>query len=207
MDRGNSATLPAPYRRPALQLLGMARVEESERRLADLSAESALPDNRHLRWHLREHILPGLAIYQGLRAEGQSQEEALAAFDRIVEAVVIPDRRRMARLGRFPWIYPLLRLTLRRAMRPYPPAGWRIDWVENSRHAVRFDMWSCFYFDTLSRHGAPELTASYCRGDDLVYGEMSPYLAWQRTQTIGRGADHCDFCFAPAGKHRQRTST
>ena len=51
---------------------------------------------------------------------------------------------------------------------------------------------------TLSRYGAPELTASFCRIDDLVYGNMSPQLEWRPTQTIGRGAAYCDFCFARA---------
>jgi hypothetical protein len=200
METALPARLPRPYRLTAVPQFGLAHVERFERRLGELSADFKLPENRHLRWHLQEHILPGLAIYQVLRAEGQSTEDALAAFDRLLEAVVTPDRKRMARLGRFPWVYSLLRLTLRRAMRPYPADGWRIEWAENSREAVRFNMRSCFYFDTLSRQGAPELTASYCRGDDLIYGEMSPHLEWKRTQTIGRGADHCDFCFAPAAK-------
>ena len=29
-------------------------------------------------------------------------------------------------------------------------------------------------------------------------GEMSPYLEWRRTKTIGRGDPGCDFCFARA---------
>lgn len=202
METAIFVSLPRSYRLPTLREIGTARVGQIERRLGELSAESQSPGNRQLRWHLREHILPGLAIYQGLRAEGRSQEDALTAFDRILEAVVAPDRRRMARLGRFPWVYPLLRLTLRRTMRRYPADGWQIQWMENSGESVRFTMRRCFYFDTFSRFGAPELTASYCRGDDLVYGEMSPYLEWKRTQTIGRGSDHCDFCFGPARRRR-----
>jgi hypothetical protein len=202
METARPVQLPRSYRLAAVPQFGLAQVERFERHLGELSAGAHVPDNRHLRWHLQAHILPGLAIYQVLRAEGSSKEDALAAFDQLLEVVVNPDRKRMALLGRFPWVYALLRLTLRRAMRPYPPEGWQIDWLENSRLAVRFNMRSCFYFDVLSSHGAPELTASYCRGDDLVYGKMSPYLEWKRTQTIGRGADHCDFCFAPAVKDR-----
>jgi hypothetical protein len=81
-------------------------------------------------------------------------------------------------------------------MGQYPADGWQLEWKENSARAIRFDMKRCFYYDVLSRQGAPELTASFCRIDDLVYGDMSPQLEWRRTQTIGRGAAYCDFCFA-----------
>lgn len=187
--------LPRTYRQPALRQLGAARVERIEQRLGELGAEVTPPRNRYLRGHLREQILPGLAVYQVLRTDGESQEAALAAFDRLMEAAVSPARRRMRWLGRLPWIHLLLRLTIRRGMRQYPPEGWRIEWLENSPDAIRFNMRSCFYFDTLSRLGAPELTASFCRGDDLVYEGVSPYLEWKRTQTMGRGAEYCDFCF------------
>ena len=201
-------TLPRPFRQPALEKLGAELVRNADKRFGELLAEHPLPDNRHLKWHLREYILPGLAIYQALRAEGRSQESALGAFDQIVEVVVAPSQRQMSRLGGFPLIYPLLRLVIRSAMRQYPQEGWQTDWVENSREAIRFNMRSCFYFDVLSRHGAPELTASFCRGDDLVYGQMSPHLEWKRTQTIGRGAEYCDFCFARTikGKKEGRQS-
>lgn len=188
--------LPRSFRQPALEKLGAELVRKVDKRFGELLVEHPLPDNRHLKWHLQEHILPGLAIYQTLRAEGRSQESALETFDQIVEVVVTPNRHQMSLLGRFPLIHPLLRLVIRPAMRQYPQEGWQTDWVENSRDAIRFNMRSCFYFDVLSRHGAPELTASFCRGDDLVYSQMSPHLEWKRTQTIGRGAEYCDFCFA-----------
>jgi hypothetical protein len=207
-EKITTMTLPRLFRQPALEKLGAELVRNADKRFAELLAEHRLTENRYLKWHLREYILPGLAVYQSLRAEGRSQESALAAFDEIVEVVVTPNQWQMSLLGRFPLIYPLLRLVIRSVMRQYPAKGWQIDWMENSREAIRFNMRSCFYFDVLSRHGAPELTASFCRGDDLVYGQMSPHLEWKRTQTIGRGAEYCDFCFAWAikGKKEGRQS-
>jgi predicted ArsR family transcriptional regulator len=61
-------------------------------------------------------------------------------------------------------------------------------------------MKSCYYHDVLSGYGAAELTASFCRVDDLIYENMSPALSWQRTMTIARGDAYCDFCFARAKK-------
>jgi hypothetical protein len=181
-----------------LQVLEPVVVGKIEKRLGELHAGCQWAAGPQLRRHLREYILPGLAVYQALRAEGQSQETALASVNGLIALVVAPQRRQMAWLGRFPLVYPLLRLMIRPVMRQYPADGWQIKWLENSRDAIRFDMRSCFYFDTLSRLGAPELTASFCHGDDLVYGQMSPYVEWRRTQTIGQGAKYCDFCLARA---------
>jgi hypothetical protein len=109
----------------------------------------------------------------------------------------------MQRLGRLSFVYPLLRILIRPVMRRYPAEGWKIDWLQNDKDAVRFEMKSCFYFDTLSKYGAPELTASFCQVDDSTYGNMSPYIQWQRLKTIGRGDTYCDFCFLSRKKQQQ----
>ncbi len=191
-----TATLHNPFRRAISQVSGPTMTTRVAQRFASLYAAHALPASRRLRWHLQNQILPGLALYQLLREDGLSQD---AALDKIAQTFVLAaahDRRQMKLIGRLPFAYPLLRLVIKPAMHPYPPSGWAIEWVENSPQAVRFNMKSCFYHDTLAAYGAPELTASFCAGDDFVYGEMSPHIQWQRTQTIGRGAELCDFCFA-----------
>lgn len=60
---------------------------------------------------------------------------------------------------------------------------------------IAFNLHSCFYRETLTAYGAPELTASFCRLDDVMYEEASPYMSWDRTMTLGQGGTHCDFCF------------
>jgi hypothetical protein len=217
MEQKTSAVaLPKPFRLEVTKLMGLELAGKIEKRLGMLSArcrrsakckrpakcqksaECQMLANRKLQWHLREYILPGLAVYQVLQAEGQAQDAALAKVDKLLGLVTAPHRHQMKWLGSFPLTYPLLRLSIQAAMRQYPTEGWQIEWVENSTQGIRFNMRSCFYFDTLSRYGAPELIASFCRNDCLVYGKMSPYLEWQRTQTIGRGAEYCNFCFARA---------
>ena len=108
----------------------------------------------------------------------------------------------MKRIGKLPFVYLFLRIFVKYFMRQYPPEGWKIEWKQNDKNAICFDIKSCFYFDTLSKYGAPELTASFCRVDDLIYKDMSPYLSWQRTKTIAGGSTYCDFCFACKKKQK-----
>lgn len=181
-------------------IVGSARYDKMLERYLELFADFSFPRNPHLRRHLMDGILPGLALYQVLLEEGLSQAEAIALVDQTLERLFAQNADRMKRLGRLLLVYSILRLVVKPMMAQYPAEGWQMEWLENSAQAVRFNMKSCFYHDTLSRFGAPELTASYCRVDDQIYGEMSSQVKWLRTQTIGRGDSLCNFCFANASK-------
>jgi hypothetical protein len=180
-----------------LPIIGDERYKQVIARYQELFEKHELPKHPALQRHLIEGILPGLAFYQVLTENGESQESALALIDQTFEILFVDNLARMKKLGKLSFVYPFLRLFIKPAMRQYPPEGWAIEWVQNDRNAIRFDMKSCFYFDTLSKYGAPELTASFCQVDDFIYGNMSPYVIWQRSKTIGRGEAYCDFCFLP----------
>lgn len=181
-------------------IIGDKKYEQVRVRYRELYLKHELPKHRALRWHLIEGILPGLAFYQVLRENGESQESALKIIDQTFETLFSVSSAKLKKLGRLRFIYPLVRLYIKPALRKYPAEGWKIEWLQNDKNAIRFDMKSCFYYDTLSQYGAPELTAAFCQVDDFIYGTMSPYIKWQRSKTIGRGSDHCDFCFSPQNK-------
>ncbi len=58
---------------------------------------------------------------------------------------------------------------------------------------MRFDMLKCPYFDICKKYGLTEITKAFCKGDDIVYGNMHPKLVWNRKKTLGDGDDICDF--------------
>lgn len=151
---------------------------------------------RALRMHLEKNILPALALYQVLREEGITQAPALEVVDRIIEIRVEAVRRRAAWVGKFALFYHLIRRFTRPVMRvSYPEAGWKVEWLEVGPKQVAFKIHQCFYWEVLTSFGAAELTSSFCRGDDLLYKDVSPHLRFERTKTIGRGDDCCDFRF------------
>jgi len=150
-----------------------------------------------LRQHLEEGVLPTLALYQTLREENNDQEAVLAEIDRIVAVMVAGSgRRRLVQLiGHLPDPFAVLRIANRWAMkRVYPPEGWRFEWVEDSDQCIAYDARECFYVNVLTAYGAPELTAHLCVVDDLLFGDL-PGVSWERTMTLSRGADRCNFRF------------
>ncbi|MBP3700498.1 MAG: L-2-amino-thiazoline-4-carboxylic acid hydrolase [Lachnospiraceae bacterium] len=58
---------------------------------------------------------------------------------------------------------------------------------------VRFDIDQCPYCKYLTEIGCPEIVRFSCEVDQWIYGNL-PGLAFERTGTIGTGADRCDFC-------------
>ena len=135
-----------------------------------------------------------MALYQVLQENGVEMEQALSEVDRMMYAAIAPLRKPLEWIGRFPIFFTLLRkLTPDFTHRNFPHAGWEIEWVENSDQSVAFNMHTCFYLEIFKEYGAPELTLVFCRLDDLIYEELSPHVRWERTGTLARGDDVCDF--------------
>lgn len=192
-----------PWRR---QLASLTSPEEAARLMdrVESSYRQLYRDRTHyehpaLRQHLEGSILPGLALYRVLRASGYDKGDALQTVERVTAPEVLRQRRPLALMGRLPFAFALLRaLTPGVMARNFPPQGWQAEWRDEGPDVVAFDMTRCFYMDVFMAYGAPELTAVYCNLDDVMYGDLSPHVRWERTRTLGRGDDVCDFGFRRA---------
>ncbi len=143
---------------------------------------------------LRTRLLPGLALYRALLEAQDNRQKALAEMDGLFRAAfftgMVPGIRLLNRLpDPFPIVKPVLKMMTRQE---YLPGSQQV--VEDSPDCFALHTFRCFIFDTLTAHGAPELTALYCSTDDWLAEEM-PKIRWERTQTLGRGGERCDFCW------------
>jgi hypothetical protein len=171
-------------------------LEEAQGRFAELSALATQPAHRALREHLEGSILPGLALYTTLLHHGWQASTALGTVESLFAVDLMKRRKPLEWLGRTPAYFHILRLLTPRLMaRSFPAEGWKVEWLELSSSRVAFNMHSCYYLDTLSNHGAVELVAVFCRLDDIMYEDLSPYAKWERTKTLGYGDEYCKFCF------------
>jgi hypothetical protein len=172
---------------------------------------AAVPRPTHwaLRFHLHLQILPGLALYRTVREEAAAHGSDPAAA--LVEAGSILARldvlARVTWLLRFvPGAVALFRRLGRLTLILYPAAGWDISMRENSPRRMAFDIRWCFYLDTLTAFGAPELTPHFCQLDDIAYGTLPPSITWCRTTTLARGGVACDFCWRNTATRRPARS-
>ena len=66
-----------------------------------------------------------------------------------------------------------------------------------SKDEVNFDINQCPYCKYLTEIGCPEIIRFSCEIDEWIYGNL-PGLKFERTGTLGTGANRCDFCLKRA---------
>ena len=169
---------------------------------ATLVSEAPMPANSALRWHLKENILPGLALYRVLLLEHDGdQQAALAEVDDAFRSWTLTKNRLLfAPLMITPAPFRLFKLAFAQKMKQFPAEGWDITYVENNDDQVAFNITRCFYLNTLTAYEAPELTASFCKNDDVMAELLPPSIRFIRPHTLGRGDAVCDFQYCRVEK-------
>jgi hypothetical protein len=173
----------------------MAHVQQ---RYRELIQQGITFESRALQMHLRENILPGLALYQTLLADGLDQEAALAQVDRLYATQYQTDGTNLQRLGLvnkyLPKRFDIFKWLVRNIMdRGFPSPGFELDYIPEEENRLGFDIHRCFYLDMFTYYGAPELTPAFCKIDDFTMSVLLPEIQWRRSGTLGTGATHCDF--------------
>ena len=180
------------------QIEGAAQIARSEQRYVELVSQSGVFESKALQSHLLENILPMLALYQTWRSDGLDQETALARVDALYQAQYETSKKGLLFLERFLVILPggfsTFKSLIRRIMTMgFPAPGFELTFIPEDDHRFGFDIHRCFYQDVVSYHGAPELTASFCKVDFYTMQALPEQIRWSRSGTLGTGAACCDF--------------
>lgn len=171
-----------------------ALAQRIQERYADLYTDRPRFPNSQLREHLEQHILPGLALYQVLLEELEDKDIALARVEDIFASTPPVLAKVTPLLGYLPDPFHVFKALTRWVLpRGYPAEGWDMEIIEDNENCFAFDTHRCFYLDTLTSYGMPELTPLYCAMDDLWCEALPSTITWERTKTLGRGDDVCDF--------------
>ena len=166
-------------------------LQATERLSAILTRYADLP--RAMRFHTESRIFPSAAIY--LTAKERLGEKT--AFS-IVEnaAIELTDQlgKKLARLMRLPGMRSLFVRVWDPLVRKVfgPDNGFRNAFYPKQKGEYRMDVLACPYCRYFTELGCPELTKIYCENDERTYGNL-PGIAFERTGTLGKGADRCDF--------------
>lgn len=151
--------------------------------------------SREKKEHLKRQILPGIAAYETLQTV-MPKEEALQTVHGYVEQLAKKTHKYLVAVLRVPGLYRLVPGVFVQSTRSVfgPAAGFAAKELQTGNGIWRVDVTRCPYHDTCAEYGCPELCRCFCDSDDISYGGLHPKLVWQRTMTLGRGGDRCDFC-------------
>ena len=165
-----------------------------EKRLGELRSEHAGASKKRMR-HLESQIMPGIAAYETLQTV-MPKEEALRTVHGYVEERAYRLKKTFLRLMRIPGLYKKVPGIFAKQTPKFfvISAGFEANEIRTTGGVWRIDMTRCPYHDECVRCGCPELCRCFCDSDDITYDGLHPKLIWQRTMTLGRGDDRCDFC-------------
>ena len=113
-----------------------------------------------------------------------------------VEHLARTSHKQLAALLHIPGLYRLVPGVFVKSTRSVfgPAAGFAPKELQTGNGVWRVDMMKCPYHDTCAEYGCPELCRCFCDSDDISYTGLHPKLIWERSMTLGRGNDRCDFC-------------
>ena len=161
-----------------------------------LESHSSLP--KGVRGHTDNYIFPAAAIYLTAK-EAIGAEKAYAIIENGAIARTEPVGRKLAALMRVPGMRGLfIKIWDPLTRKRFGPAnGFKNRFYPKEKGVFRMDVLACPYCRYFGELGCPELTKSFCENDDRCYGNL-PGLVFERTGTLGKGADRCDFCIRKA---------
>ena len=165
-------------------------------RLAELVQTVDDRGNPALRKHLNKNILPVVAYYQAAQAWGIDKAAAKAFIGNQMHSQMQEHAQTYRRLAKIPFFYPIFRKMIKWVLdKQYPSAGWQMQWRQDNTHGIGFDYHSCFYLDTATSLGCPEMCELFCQNDDINFSAFAPTVIFKRTQTLAACCAYCDFRF------------
>lgn len=178
--------------------------EQSDRIWADTAAMltdmlgrySSLP--KGVRTHTENYIFPGAAFYLSAK-EAVGQEKAYSILNAAAESgceAIVKKVSPLMKIPGMPGLFVKMWDPLVKKMFG-PDNGFKNAFYPKKKGEYRMDVLACPYCKYMTELGCPEITRVYCENDDRTYGKL-PEVKFERTGTLGKGADRCDFCIRKA---------
>lgn len=167
--------------------------QEATARLDEyLTRYSSLPKGVHI--HTDSRILPSAAIYLTLK-DVIGQEQAYKVIEDAAVQICAGLEKKLQKLIKLPGMQSLFIKAWDPMTRKMFGAGngFQNVFYPKKRGEYRMDVTACPYCRTFTELGCPELTRIFCDNDERMYGNL-PGLKFERTGTLGKGAERCDFC-------------
>ncbi len=129
-----------------------------------------------------------------MQVHGGDQKAALAQVDDAFRAWTL-DRfqKPLAPMKVMPTPFSLFKRMFFLRMKAFPEEDSVNVVIENSPDRLVLHTTRCFYLEYLAEYGAPELTPSFCKTDDVMTEMFPAGVRFVREHTLARGDDYCDF--------------
>ena len=183
---------------------GIKTYQAAENILAKMINEADYKNSKAIKWHMDKNMLPTIAMYLAFKQFKITCERAYDYTSEILQIACKKAQRKNLFLGKIPFGYSLFKLFCKSIItEQYPKEGWNTEWIKYNNEEIHIDFTSCIYMETTRIYNCIELCPLFCANDDITLAAYSPNIIFERSETIGRGQNKCDFHFIN-GKYRRR---
>ena len=140
------------------------------------------------------NLLTSLAIVQVLESKGIPRKEAEQYTADAMYKFIEPQIKSMKKLASNGWFVRFLKLTMPMKFRNTLGYGWDVEFPKCGRDEFSMITHKCIFHQIFEKYGMPEMTAIFCKVDDILYSDL-PRADFLYSQQIGNGGTMCDYTF------------
>ena len=151
--------------------------------------------NDKMAHHKQNNIYPVVTAFHALIKEGMTRKEAAEIADKSFLVLMEDIAESIRKMMKFPGAYKLMPALWKKMMPKLfsPESGFEFKIQDTGKDQVKFDMTACPYMEVCRELDCMELAGTFCTTDDVCYGNMHPKLIWNRTKTLAKNGEPCDF--------------
>lgn len=139
---------------------------------------------------LIQTILPRIALYKSLQAEGLSDDDVYKYMRKyMLEIVAAKKHSSTAKMEIVPGFYAIYSKVFLKIMQT---TDLQESVQEHGKDHFNVTITKCLWHTACVENGCEELCRLFCDVDDVTYGGLKK-IGFTRTKTLGYGGDCCDF--------------
>ena len=129
-----------------------------------------------------------------LEENGKSRVEAETAVSEAMYEFIHPQIESMQKLACHGWFVGILKIYMPLKFKKTLGYGWDVEFPKCPSDTFSMTTHKCIYQQLFTKYGMPEMTARFCKVDDILYSDL-PRAEFLYSQQIGTGGSMCDYTF------------
>lgn len=140
------------------------------------------------------NLITALAMVMILEENGKKRKQAEETVADAMYTFIEPKIASMQKLASNGWFVGFLKISMPIKFRNTLGYGWKVEFHKCSKNTFSMTIHRCIYHQIFRKYGMPEMTAVFCKVDDILYSNL-PRAEFLYTEQIGTGGSMCDYTF------------
>ena len=140
------------------------------------------------------NLLTSIAMIMVLEKNGKTRDEAEKEVAEAMYEFINPQIISMKKLASHGWFVRCLKIVMPIKFKKTLGYGWSVEFPKCPSDTFAMITHKCIYQQLFTKYGMPEMTARFCKVDDILYSDL-PRAEFTYTQQIGNGGNMCDYSY------------